>query len=243
MEAVLDHATLILANSNSTAEEIGAYAQRRGSSPPPICVAPLGLEPHFTDTSDETLRARPYFVCVGTIEPRKNLTFLLTLWRRLAERRGAATPVLILVGQRGWENESVIDHLDRSPPIQQFVHEVCGLADWELARLIAGARALLSPSFSEGFNLPVAEAQALGTPVIASDIAVHRELARDARLIDPLDGPAWLAAIEATADHGRSTRRSRPTSWEAHFAAVGEAMGLEGDERPGASLASRRLVT
>jgi glycosyltransferase involved in cell wall biosynthesis len=226
MDAVLDHQTLIIANSNATAEEIVAYARRRGSAPPSIRVAPLGLEARFIDPPDESLRARPYFVCVGTIEPRKNLTFLLTLWRRLAERRGEATPVLVLVGQRGWENESVIDHLDRSLPIGRFVHEVSGLADGELARLIGGARALLSPSFTEGFNLPVAEALALGAPVIASDIAAHRELAREARLIDPLDGPAWLEAIEAAADRSPARRTVRPRSWEEHFAIVGEAMGL-----------------
>jgi len=173
------------------------------------------------------LRAPAYFVCVGTIEPRKNLAFLLTLWRRLADRMGEATPILVLAGQRGWENESIIDHLDRSPPIQRFVHEVSGLADAELAALIGGARALLSPSFSEGFNLPVAEALAAGTPVIASDIAVHRELADGAQLIDPLDGVAWMAAIEAATRERPETSARRPPGWPEHFAIVGKAMGLD----------------
>jgi glycosyltransferase involved in cell wall biosynthesis len=83
----------------------------------------------------------------------------------------------------------------------------------------------LAPSFSEGFNLPVAEAMAMGTPVIASDIAVHRELAAGARLIDPVDGPGWLAAIEAAAATRPTVPRANPLSWPDHFAIVKEALG------------------
>jgi len=170
--------------------------------------------------------SRPYFICVGTIEPRKNLVFLLSIWRRLAATLGDDTPWLILAGKRGWENEEIIDHLDRSPPIRRFVHEVNDLTDEQLARLISGANALLAPSRAEGFDLPVAEAGALGTPVIGSDIPVHRELARAATLLDPMDGPAWLAAIESAAKSRARTPVAAPPSWDAHFAIVGEALGL-----------------
>ncbi len=51
------------------------------------------------------------------------------------------------------------------------------------------------PSFAEGFGLPVAEALQLGTPVLCSDIAAHREIAEGvAEFIDPLDGPGWMQA-------------------------------------------------
>jgi glycosyltransferase involved in cell wall biosynthesis len=170
--------------------------------------------------------ARPYFVCVGTIEPRKNVHFLLRLWRRLAERMGADTPWLVLAGRRGWESEAILDHLERSPPVRRFVHEVSHLGDRDLARLIAGANALLAPSSCEGFDLPVAEATALGTPVIASDIPVHREFASHARLLDPVDGLAWLAAIEDAATRRPSAEPSRPFDWESHFQIAGRALGL-----------------
>ena len=231
VDALLEHAGLVIANSNSTAEELATFADATGRRLPPLCVAPLGLEPSFRVRPEPGLGGRPYFICVGTIEPRKNVTLLLTLWRRLAERMGEATPPLVLAGQRGWENEAIVDHLERSPPVRRFVHEINGLGDAELARLIAGARALLSPSFMEGFNLPIAEALSMGTPVIASDIAVHRELAPGARLVDPLDGPAWLEAIE-TAAAGGSNRNSsaapmyQPMGWPEHFAIVARALGL-----------------
>lgn len=226
MSAVLEHAAIVIGNSASTAADVVAFAAERGMAPPSLCVAPLGIETAFLTPRIKTLSHRPYFICVGTIEPRKNLAFLLTVWRRLAERMGEATPRLVIVGRRGWECESVVDQLERSPPILQFVHEVSDLHDDQLAELMCGAAALLAPSFIEGFDLPAIEALALGTPVIASDIPAHRELAKDAQMIDPLDGLTWLSAIEAAA----TTRAPRspliPPTWVRHFEIVAEAMGL-----------------
>jgi glycosyltransferase involved in cell wall biosynthesis len=231
MEAIADHGAVVIANSASTADDIAVWARAAGRTPPPVVTAPLGVEPAFRSRPAPIEAARPYFVCVGTIEPRKNLAFLLGLWSRLEARMGAAAPRLVLVGRRGWENEAVIDLLERAPAVRRLVHEVCDLGDLELARLIAGARALLAPSFTEGFDLPAAEAQALGAPLIASDIPVHRELASGACLIDPLDGPGWLAAIEA-ATLDPAPRRPRPApTWEQHFEIVARALDLD-DEAP-----------
>ncbi len=230
LEAGLEHASLIIANSNSTADEIAAYARGWDHPEPPVAVALLGLERAFTDEPPPPPSSAPYFVAVGTIEARKNLTLLLTVWRRLAERMGPLTPKLVLAGGRGWENESVIDQLDRSQAARSLVHEVANLGDRQLAAIVAGARALLAPSLAEGFDLPAMEAMALGTPVIASDIAAHRELAPSARLIDPLDGPGWLAAIQAACLSPARPRPVPPPTWEAHFETVERALGLAGGE-------------
>jgi glycosyltransferase involved in cell wall biosynthesis len=125
----------------------------------------------------------------------------------------------VLVGRRGWENESVIDHLQRSAAVIRLVHEVSDLSDRELAQLVGAAAALLSPSLAEGFDLPVVEGLALGTPVIASDIPAHRELAGGAAtLVDPLDGPGWIDAIERAAARPRSHGPPYATpTWAAHF--------------------------
>ena len=204
---IIAHARLVITNSATTAIELADYAAALGRDAPTTVVAPLGIESAFFEDAPAWAPARPYFVCVGTLEARKNLAFLLAAWRRLAERLGPETPRLVLVGRRGWENEAVLDHLQRSAAVIRLVHEVSDLSDRELARLVGGAAALLSPSLAEGFDLPVVEALALGTPVIASDIPVHRELASGAAtLIDPLDGPAWIDAIE------HAMRRPRPRS-------------------------------
>jgi glycosyltransferase involved in cell wall biosynthesis len=219
MAEIIEHARLVITNSATTAAEVTDYADRLGRKSPAIEVTPLGIETEFFDDAQPWVPARPYFVCVGTLEARKNVAFLLACWRRLAERWGAEAPRLVLIGRRGWENESVIDHLQRSEAVIRLVHEASDLSDRELARLVRGAAALLSPSLAEGFDLPVVEALALRTPVIASDIPAHRELAGDAaNLIDPLDGPAWIEAIEQATrgNRGRGPAYAAPT-WAAHF--------------------------
>ena len=192
-------------------------------------VAPLGVEP-VPRVPAPMPSARPYFVILGTIEPRKNHLLLLWIWRDLCERLGpAGVPQLLIIGRRGWENENVIDMLDRCAVLHGVVRELDRLPDQELRAILAGAQALLMPSFAEGFGLPIAEALAAGIPVIASDLAVHRETGGDVPdYIDPLDGPAWKQAVLAYADPGHARRRAQidrmaawsPTPWDSHIDAV-----------------------
>jgi glycosyltransferase involved in cell wall biosynthesis len=227
MRQIVDHAAHVITNSGATADEVARYARLRGDRVPPITAVPLGIEAEFLASPTPLAARRPYFVCVGTIEARKNLAFLLALWRRLDERLGDQAPRLVLVGRRGWENEAVIDHLDRSKAVIRLVSEVCDLRDRDLAALIAGAAALLSPSFAEGFDLPVLEALAVRTPVIASRIPVHEELAVGATLLDPLDGRAWLEAIEAATTAPRRGPPAVSPGWDDHFAQVAPILGLD----------------
>ena len=222
----LRHASRIIVNSAYTQTELQAFAAREQLPQPPVHVAHLGLEPAFT-SGDAVAAARPYFVHVGTIEARKNLAFLLTLWRRLDERMGDGTPSLVLVGRYGWENEAVLDHLQRSPNLRGLVHQVSNLPDATLARLMRGARAVLAPSSVEGGDLPAVEARAMGLALIASDIPPHRELTPSAELVDPTDGPGWLAAIErATLARPAAPPALKTPDWPSHFAVVAQAIGL-----------------
>lgn len=229
--STLRHASRILVNSHYTAHELRAFAAREGLDAPPIDAVHLGLEPSFVSVRNGVPQGN-YFIHVGTIEARKNLAFLLTLWRRLAEQLGSRAPQLVLVGRYGWENEAVLDHLERSPPLRGLVHQASDLPDTVLADLMAGARAVLAPSSVEGFDLPAVEACALGIPLIASDIPAHRELVPEALLIDPLDGPGWLSAIEATMRNRPSTPRYDTPSWPEHFAQVSAALGMDPDPLP-----------
>jgi glycosyltransferase involved in cell wall biosynthesis len=166
----------------------------------PILIAPPPVAPIFREPveADDELRARPFFIQCGTIEPRKNHLTMLHVWRELVRRHGARAPKLVLIGRRGWENENVVDLLERAPSLRGFVLEAAGMPTPVLRRLLASARALLMPSFAEGFGLPLAEALAAGVPAIASDIPVFHEIATGAfTAIDPIDGVGWLRAIEA----------------------------------------------
>jgi glycosyltransferase involved in cell wall biosynthesis len=222
LKTVSELAALILVNSQYTADRTRYWLQHLGWRAPAIEVVPLGVEDVFLQAPPAPPPAveRPYFVYVGTIEPRKNLAFLLAVWRQLAEQRGAATPRLLVVGRRGWENESVVDLLERSARLAPWVVEVTGLTDQGLLTLLRGAAGLVSPSYVEGFGLPLIEAAALGTPLIVSDIPAHREVAAPgATFVDPNDGPAWIAALRAHAEAPRPRLvppTTRLTTWPQH---------------------------
>lgn len=206
----------IIANSHYTAHELKRFATAHGLKDLPTQVAHLGIEPRLS-TVQPVRSHRPYFVHIGTIEARKNLAFLLTVWRRLEEVMKDQTPSLVLVGQYGWENENVLDLLERSPNLKGLVHQTSGISDQGLSNLMRGARALVAPSSVEGYDLPAVEASAMGLPIIASDIPAHRELTPHARLVDPVDGLGWIEALrDWTLNTPVAPYYAAPT-WDAHF--------------------------
>ncbi len=173
---------------------------------------------------------RPYFVCLGTIEPRKNHLLLLQLWRTL----GACAPRLLIVGRRGWENENVLDLLDRCPALAEPIQELGAISDLHLTALLRGARALLMPSFAEGFGLPVAEALAHGTPVVCSDLPALREAGGVVpEYLDPLDAVSWRQAVLDYTDTNSPRRKAqlirmpawRGSTWDEHVGSVLRFLG------------------
>jgi glycosyltransferase involved in cell wall biosynthesis len=216
----------VIVNSAATAEALAPHLARR-ADPPPVLVAPLGTDQPQVPAPPVPLE--PYFVVLGTIEPRKNHLLLLNLWRQFAARMGAAAPRLLIVGRRGWENENIVDMLDRCAALRPIVQELGPLPDRRVAALLKGARALLFPSFVEGYGLPLVEALSLGTPVICSDLPALREVGGDVPdYLDPLDGAAWRALILDYAKPGSPARRAqlqrlarwRAPCWQEHFARV-----------------------
>ena len=205
LRTVSELAGKVVFNSQATKRAVFNYWRARGMRTPESLVAPLGVSDAFLRPVPQVFQpSRPYFVCVGTIEPRKNHLFLLNVWRELSRRMGPETPRLVVIGRRGWENENILDVFERSKQLADLVIEASGVSDDGLAALMASSSGLLAPSMAEGFSLPVAEALACKTPVIASDIDVHREVATDrATLLHPNDGRAWAEAIEALAAGSR----------------------------------------
>jgi len=153
----------------------------------------------------------------------------LQIWRRMAEAQGVATPRLLVIGQRGWECENVIDLLERSGAIRDHVTELSDCSDADVAHYLRHARALLFPSFVEGYGMPLAEALGAGLPVIASDLGVFREIAGAIPdYLSPLDGLGWQSAIEDYARPGSVNRANQLTRlagytapiWAQHFVTV-----------------------
>ena len=227
MATVLDSAAGVVANSAHTLDTLAEFAAARGRALPPAVVAWPGtpvLPRVPTPKSSE-----PAFVILGTIEGRKNHALLLSLWKQMLVAGGsAAVPRLIIVGRRGWQVAEVLAQLD-GDDFAGRVSEVGALDDRRLAETLAGARALLFPSFAEGYGIPLVEALAAGVPVIASDLPVFREIGQGVpELLPPDDATAWIAAIADYALPDSVRRREqlerlskfRVPDWQGHFATV-----------------------
>ena len=221
------HADRIIAVSNRTrrdlVELVGAPAGR-------IDVVYEAADPRYGLVDEGTVARsrsrfglqRDYLLFVGTREPRKNLARLLEAYAWLVARRSDA-PELVVAGRTGW----LADDLEARA-------ETLGLADqirWlggvdaeALPGLYAGAVAFVFPSLYEGFGLPVLEAMACGTPVVASTGGALPEIAADAALlVDPLDVEALASTMarvvaepalrDELRERGRA--RARRFSWQA----------------------------
>lgn len=207
LEVLARYAAGLIVSGEETKSALALHLKTAGKNCPPICVEPLPVSSQFTlpATPDPELQRHCYFVSLGTIEPRKNHLMLLQIWRELAERLGPGTPKLVLVGTRGWDNENVLDMLERGGRVRQHVIEAGNLSTPGLRSLLAGAQALLMPSFAEGYGLPVAEACAAGVPVIASGLPCFRQIESPGLVcLDCLDGPGWREAILAQMGNPRS---------------------------------------
>jgi glycosyltransferase involved in cell wall biosynthesis len=218
----------VIVNSAATGAALQPHLDRVGRAPP-VLVAPFGADLPAAAGDGAPPYERPYFVYVGTIEARKNHLLLLLIWRRFAAELGDRAPLLVLIGQRGWETENVIDLLDRCPGLRGCVIEHGNLADGDMVRLLKGARAMLLPSFAEGFGFPIIEALQIGVPSLCSDIPALRETGGGVpEFLDPLDGPGWRAAIldyAAPQSRRRAAQMERlagwsPPRWSDHFTAV-----------------------
>lgn len=228
LETMLSVAKGLIVNSAATRDELLAYAESRQVAVPPCAVALLAPA-RLPMPSRVRPLDRKYFVVLGTIEPRKNHAMLLHIWRKLVAELGDSAPQLVVIGQRGWECEQVVDLLDRCAAIQGHVIELARCEDGELSTWLAHAQALLFPSFSEGFGMPLAEALMLGLPVIASDLPAFREISPDIpHYLDPIDGLGWQQAVleysrgDSVARQKQITRIAGyvPPTWDGHFQAV-----------------------
>ena len=199
----------VIANSAATLEELTAYAKAHGLPMPPATVALLAPA-RLPEPAVDAPLSKPYFVMLGTIEPRKNHWLLLQLWRQIIEQVGEHAPRLVIIGQRGWECENVVDLLERCETLKGFVFEYPVCSDAELSSWLYHAQALLFPSFTEGYGMPLVEALSLGVPVIASDLPVFREIAGEIpEYVDPLDGKRWRELI---VDYAQAESRVRLSS-------------------------------
>lgn len=231
----------VIANSEHTLAELSEFAKSHGKLLPAQCVALLApseqyasnltaLTPRVTSVQQKVCAPTPYFLMLGTIEPRKNHALLLRAWTRMLESLPIEmVPELIVIGQTGWDCDDVQAKLVDTPRYMERVRWIKHCNDTDMAGWMLGATALLFPSHVEGFGMPAIEALLAHTPVIASDLAVFRESVGDVpEYVSIGDMQLWVdtimlyAAKESTCRDAQLRRMQswQAPTWKLHFSKV-----------------------
>lgn len=211
VRTAVERADLVITTTQHARESIVGSMEQMGRTDMPIYVRGLPLPEALAipRSADPALAGQYYFLTCSTVEPRKNHALLIEVWRRIIARMGDKAPQLVIVGSRGRHAEAILGAIAGDEALSRHIHHVSGLSSPALGRLTLGAAAMLCPSHAEGFGLSVLEANALGVPTIASDIAAHREIASaDTCLLPPDDPAGWEQAVLS---HGRGGMRHTPS--------------------------------
>jgi glycosyltransferase involved in cell wall biosynthesis len=229
MTTALRAAHGVIGNSRDTLMILSDFAERSGLPVPKMTPVHLGTSEMRVNSVVSAPIAKPYFVVLSTIEGRKNHILLLDVWKQMIARGIADIPQLIVIGQRGWQCEHVTDRLDNDEQLKPYITELSECTDDVIAQYLRGAKALLFPTFTEGYGMPLMEALMVGTPVIASDIPIFREISGDVpEFLDPNNQSGWLEMIlaynealapERTKQLQRMTHLKLP-SWDDHFTQI-----------------------
>jgi len=140
--------------------------------------ADLSRSAASTGDRSPSISALPGFVvlAVGTLEPRKNYEVLLDAMDKLSPAQSVS---LLIVGKVGWSCQGVVQRIAQHPLRGTRIFHFDDADDGELLAAYRRADCLVCASWAEGFGLPVVEGLFHGLPVIASDIAVFREIGED----------------------------------------------------------------
>ena len=197
-------ADFVIADSENTRNDLVVLL---GVQPASVAVVPGGVEARFAHVTDadELSRARhklgvgdaPFVLAIGVIEPRKNLNRLMDAFHDLKQRASVPADLkLVLAGGNGWLYDGIFEHHAASP-VREDILLPGFVPDQLLPAIYSAAEVLAFPSLYEGFGLPVLEAMACGTPVVASRASCLPELAEGAALlIDPTNVDALTDALE-----------------------------------------------
>lgn len=198
----LKNADLILTPSETTKRDIISHYQPFA----PIAVTPLGVDkPSRTFETSGHPEVKPYFLYLGTIEPRKNLELLIDAFLELDLQQK-----LILAGAKGWKNSRILKKA-KHPKITLLTN----VSEEEKAALYTHADAFVYPSIYEGFGLPPLEAMSYGIPVICSTGGSLKELySKNALMFDPKDKEALKSHLQNFKSAPKSKDFAKNFTWE-----------------------------
>jgi glycosyltransferase involved in cell wall biosynthesis len=216
----------VLADSLATRADL---VELYGTPPEKVSVLYCGVNEVFQPVSDSAVlravRARyslgeaPFILAVGTLQPRKNYTRLIQAFAELGE----PDVKLVIAGGKGWMYDAIFAEVARLRLSERVIFPGF-VADDDLPALYSAAAVLAYPSTYEGFGLPMLEAFACGTPVVASTASCLPEVAGGAALLAPPTDVQALAEALRQAYGDKAVRdrliqagavRARQFSWQA----------------------------
>lgn len=232
LPGILQKADLILSNSQSTTQAIIDYQSDVKSH---ITTIPLGVESRFKPTHQpEVLAAygitEPFWLYMGTLEPRKNLMLLLNAYQQY--RKSGGTTKLVLAGGMGWKMNAFREALEVHP-FRSNIIATGFVPDAHQPALYSHCRAFVYPSLQEGFGLPVAEAMACGAPVITTNVSSIPEVGGEVALYMGTSGVDELVAYWQRLDADNDWRQTLSAqgvqqatrfSWDTYAAAWWQAV-------------------
>jgi len=215
IQQTIETADAIIAVSEFTASEI---RELLGVPAEKVTVIHQGLSPNMIRPADGEIQAtrkalgleRPYILMVSTVEPRKNIPFLVDVFEALGDFDGD----LIIAGMKGWDYEPIMRWMRNSPRATHIMH-MDYVPEEQLPGIYSGAEFFVLPSLYEGFGFPPLEAMACGTPVVSSTAGSLPEVLGDAALfIDGFVAQTWADSIHRLLKDNVTKERMRQKGFE-----------------------------
>jgi glycosyltransferase involved in cell wall biosynthesis len=241
---VLTASDVVLTISEFSRQEIIRYCQECRFEAPPVSVVRLGdvmggtVEERPQAALPRFVPSRPFFLCVSTLDVRKNHRLLYDAWTHLAARRGEDCPDLVCIGLPHLHVTDLLREIRQDRAVNRSIHILHGIEDSELAWYYSRCAATIYPSRYEGWGLPVAESLGHGRMCLASNATSIPEISDLPEFFDPYDVHGVVALVERVLDdpawvrHREETIRARfkPTAWHETaaqvLAAAAEAPGV-----------------
>jgi glycosyltransferase involved in cell wall biosynthesis len=184
-------ADFVLTTSEFNKVSLIRHMAARNLKPLPVRVVPLAHELLTSDIESELSSAvagisnAAYVLCVGTIEVRKNPTYLFNIWKLMVRAGRANIPTLVFAGRKGWLVEDLMEQLKACNYLDGRIAVLHNVTDLELAMLYRKCLLTMFPSWAEGWGLPVGESLAYGKISIASRAGAIPEVGGE--LVDYID--------------------------------------------------------
>lgn len=198
--AFLMHADIIISSAKATRDAINDLSEKLGLDKRESYVIPLGSDFKKENNNERvdrnvirSLKSKKYALIVGTIEPRKNHELLLKAFDKALFDKNIC---LVFAGKFGWNIDELKQKIENHPKLNKKLFHFTGVNDATIDYLYKNAFVTLFPTFNEGYGLPLVESIERGTPVLASDIAVLREIGTDfCGYFDPYSEDSLIDAV------------------------------------------------